>query len=70
MKVKRNNIPIVVGAGDVENAWIPILNAINRYKSRCRCRWRELYKGTFENMLVESTKTDLYRNEMMNPLYI
>ena len=26
MKVKRNNIVIVVGAGAVENAWIPILN--------------------------------------------
>lgn len=28
MEIKRNNIVIVVGAGAVENAWIPILNAI------------------------------------------
>jgi hypothetical protein len=28
MEIKRNNIVIIVGAGAVENAWIPIENAI------------------------------------------
>jgi hypothetical protein len=29
MEIKRNKIAIIVGAGAVENAWRPIINAIN-----------------------------------------
>ncbi|WP_409415732.1 hypothetical protein [Flavobacterium sp. PS2] len=31
MELKRNNIVIIVGAGAVENAWNPVINAIKTF---------------------------------------
>ena len=34
MEIKRNKIVIIVGAGAVENAWVPIVNAIKVFRDQ------------------------------------